>query len=101
MYRRRNQLVAPTWAGLRNWAIILFPEEQGRASKTGVFNDSITMDSHLIPFVSSISRELALGAADGQSPRSNGKQCCTTWGRRKTAQCHTKCATAAPASIWA
>ena len=80
MYRRRNQLVAPTWADLRNWAIILFPEEQGRARKTGVFNDSITLDSHLIPFVSSISRELALGAADGQSPRSNGKQCCTTWG---------------------
>ena len=35
---RRDQRVAPTGAGLRIWAIILLPEEQGRTSKTGVFN---------------------------------------------------------------
>ena len=47
---QRNQLVPPTAAGLRRWAIILFPEEQRLASKTGVYNDCVTMDSHLILF---------------------------------------------------
>ena len=50
-------------AGGRNWAIILFPAEQNRASTRGVLNDSITIDSHLIPFFSPICRELALRRA--------------------------------------
>ena len=50
-------------SGLRHWAIALFLEEQRQASRTGVFKDSITMDSHLIPFSPPIFRELARGAA--------------------------------------
>ena len=48
---RRCDLIAPATGVLRHWSVLLFPEEENRASKTGQFNDSVMMDDERIAFL--------------------------------------------------
>ena len=44
---RRCDLVPPSDRALNSWSVLLHPEEMGRPSKTGVYNDSVSLDSSL------------------------------------------------------
>ena len=48
---RRCDWIAPVRHVLSTWSVILFPEEEGRSSKTGQFNDSVLMDSAWLGFL--------------------------------------------------
>ena len=48
---RRCDWIAPVRRVLLTWSVILFPEEEGRSSKTGQYNDSILMDSSWLGFL--------------------------------------------------
>ena len=48
---RRCDWIAPVRRVLTSWAVLLFPEEGNRSSKTGQFNDSISMDSNWLTFL--------------------------------------------------
>ena len=56
---RRCDLVAPAPGVLRHWAVLLFPEEEGRASKTSQFNDSVLMDDERIKFLEPLWQTMA------------------------------------------
>ena len=61
---RRCDLVAPSPGVLKWWSLLLFPEEEGRASKTSQFNDSIELDDDRL----SAEAQGCEQAGDGQGP---------------------------------
>ena len=56
---RRCDLVPPAAGVLRCWSILLFPEERGRASKTGIFSDSVELDDERLTFLEPVWRSMA------------------------------------------
>jgi hypothetical protein len=56
---RRCDLIAPAAGVLRHWSVLLFPEEENRASKTSQFDDSVMMDDERIRFLEPVWLALA------------------------------------------
>ena len=51
MSLRRCDLIPPVKGTTKAWSLLLFPEEELRESKTGQFNDSISLDSVSLSFL--------------------------------------------------
>ena len=56
---RRCDLIAPAAGVLDHWSVLLFPEDVGRASKTGLFNDSVVLDDDRLDFLIPLWRRMA------------------------------------------
>ena len=61
---RRSQLVPPVAGATTAWAVLLFPEEAGRRSKTQVFDEGISLLNHIVPWLPKLAEVLAQGQAD-------------------------------------
>lgn len=56
---RRCDLVAPAPGVYAAWSLLLFPEEERKASKTHMFNDSLPLDDERIAFLAPAWRAIA------------------------------------------
>lgn len=59
MSLRRCDLIAPAPGVLAVWSVLLFPEEKKKASKTGVFSDSVELDDERLLWLDPIWRSMA------------------------------------------
>ena len=61
---RRGDLLPPIKAVSAEWGIILNPQSRKRRSKTGVFDDSMSLTNRICPWFPQIAEALADGPAD-------------------------------------
>jgi len=63
---RRCDLVPPAAGVLEHWSVLLFPEELGRSSKTGLFNDSVELDDEKLTFLRPVWAAMAAMPGEGR-----------------------------------
>jgi hypothetical protein len=58
----KGSLIAPLGNVTRFWSLLLHPESEGIASKTGLFNESLLLDSDRLQFINPLLSQLAQGS---------------------------------------